>query len=170
MTCRSFTRARGRRKGSSFCKIAELATRRPAWNYSRPGSLLPSAITNELPVIENNRCVRVMLPEDRVLARDSVDLRARGEYKVHLSSDETRKRRCLLQRSRWRRHDWCARIINLASNNLHFRPLISHYPSSRFRHGNCFFSSVFICISYLFYGHYIFIRFISLILSTWIKF
>jgi len=87
------SRARGRRKGSSFRKIAELATRRdiPVRNYSRPGSSSLSAITNEPPVIENNRCIRVMLPEDRALAR------ARGSASIYelvksASTSPTRER------------------------------------------------------------------------------
>ena len=48
------------------------ATRRR--NYSRPGSSSLSAITNEPPVIENNRCVCVMPPEDRMLAHGSASI------------------------------------------------------------------------------------------------
>lgn len=48
------------------------ATRHPGWNYIFSGSPLPSAITNEPPVIENNRCARVMPSEDRTLATPSI--------------------------------------------------------------------------------------------------
>lgn len=56
---------------SQNCGIC-YATRRPGPKLFPP--LLPSAITNESPVIENNRCVRVMPPEDRVLARGSASI------------------------------------------------------------------------------------------------
>lgn len=110
MTCRPLVRARGRRKGSSFRKIAELATRRdiPARNYSRPGSSSLSAITNEPPVIENNRCVRVMPPKDRVLARGSASI-----YELVGSARTTATSRCMCSQPRSLR-------ANL-SNNLHFR-------------------------------------------------
>jgi len=70
----------GAEREAHFAKLRNL--RRDVPSEIIPArALLPSAITNELPVIKNNRCVRVMLPEDRVLARDSVDLQTRGEYK-----------------------------------------------------------------------------------------
>lgn len=109
--------ARSHGKESSFRKIAELA-RHSARNYSAPPfpisslslsfsrsppcclSLLPSAITNEPPVIENNRCVRVMLPEDRVLLATS------SIYEpVESTSTSSTGKRCgsLLRRSHRRR-------------------------------------------------------------------
>lgn len=51
------------------------ATRRPNPKLFPPGlSSSLSAITNEPPVIENNRCVCVMPPEDRMLAHGSASI------------------------------------------------------------------------------------------------
>lgn len=60
-------------------------------------ALLPSAITNEPPVIENNRCVRVMPPEDRVLARGSASLYELAES----ASTPSRRRENSTTTTRW---------------------------------------------------------------------
>lgn len=114
-------------------------------------ALLPSAITNELPVIENNRCVRVMLAEDRVLARDFVDLRARAEYEyISFVDGKTTISQRLLRRSRWRADApiWLLLIYIFDCAFNHPISILALSSKVLISPSNCFYFFLFLSFSY----------------------
>lgn len=108
------------------------ATRRPVWNYIYSRAPLPTTITNEPPVIENNRCVRVMPSEDGTLATPSI-----YESVEHTSTSTRKERRRVAPSSTTTTREPAGartaslasfRVIHILHAKLHSR---SHPPRSR---------------------------------------